>query len=187
LTSSHRRQEPNRRPGFQPVETYYNGNTYDSRLDARWAVFLDTLEMGARYTPAAESESNVSLFHLPTTDAWVTVTPILPLPDDTTRAHRWVYDGVASQAAVLFGRCWFPWERDSYGAFLWFKNAVGEYGWQRDAVWRECVGCSARCLGTAAEACAGCGQRHTLALDTERLIAAYETAAGMSFVNRGRV
>lgn len=79
------------------------------------------------------------------------------------------------------------WERNSYGAFLWFKNAVGEYGWQRDAVWRECVGCSARCLGTAFEACAGCGQRQTLMLNTERLIAAYESAAGMSFTNRGRV
>jgi hypothetical protein len=106
---------------------------------------------------------------------------------ETIRAQGWVDRGLASQAAILFGKCWFPWERDSYGAFLWFKNAVGEHGWQRDAVWRECVNCSARCLGTAHEACAGCGQRYTLMLNTELLIAAYETAAGMSFTNRGRV
>lgn len=37
--------------GIKPIETYYNGYRFRSRLEARWAVFFDTLGVKYEYEP----------------------------------------------------------------------------------------------------------------------------------------
>ena len=36
---------------IKPIETYYNGYRFRSRLEARWAVFFDALDMKYKYEP----------------------------------------------------------------------------------------------------------------------------------------
>ena len=36
---------------IKPIETYYNGYRFRSRLEARWAVFFDSMGMEYQYEP----------------------------------------------------------------------------------------------------------------------------------------
>lgn len=36
---------------IKPIETYYNGYRFRSRLEARWAVFFDALGVRYEYEP----------------------------------------------------------------------------------------------------------------------------------------
>ncbi|GMU51013.1 MAG: hypothetical protein AMXMBFR33_01590 [Candidatus Xenobia bacterium] len=67
---------------IQPVETEYNGYRFRSRLEARWAVFFDTLGIRYQYEPegfvidAYEDEKPRKYlpdFYIPTTKTWVEV------------------------------------------------------------------------------------------------------------------
>lgn len=53
--------------GIKPIETYYNGYRFRSRLEARWAVFFDS--MGIRYKYEKEGFSLPSGPYLP--DFWL--------------------------------------------------------------------------------------------------------------------
>lgn len=170
-----------------PVETFYNGDYLDSRLEARWALFLDAFGLGFRYTKGVDNQGNGSMFYLTALDTWLVIKPALPELQDAARVENWVRNGSAKQAAILFGLCWYPWERDSYGGWLWFRNEAQECGGQRDVVWRQCVECGERCLASATEPCSDCGSRGSLHLDTPRLIRSYEAAAGVVFTHRNRV
>jgi len=88
-----------------PVETYYNGNYLDSRLDARWALFFDSLGLGFRYTRAADNQGGGSMFYMTALDTWLVTRPALPEPHDSAGIQRWVRDGSATTAAILFGLC----------------------------------------------------------------------------------
>lgn len=170
-----------------PVETHYGGCNYDCSSDARWALFWAELGISAHYYRATETEDLVSsLFLLNTQDTYVVIVPRLPHDYDIRRVIRWVTDGAAPTAALLFGLCDYPWQKDSYAGFQWFRNAAGEYGWQRDVVWRQCVNCGAYCLAGGSEPCADCGRRGALDLDTPRLVWAYDTAALTEFQRHNR-
>lgn len=45
----------NKTPRINPIETLYNGIRFRSRLEARWAVFFDALEIKWEYEPEAYS------------------------------------------------------------------------------------------------------------------------------------
>lgn len=44
---------------IKPIETFYRGYRFRSRLEARWAVFFDALEIGWEYEPEAFSLDGV--------------------------------------------------------------------------------------------------------------------------------
>ncbi len=48
---------------IKPIETYYNGYRFRSRLEARWAVFFDALGVPYEYEP--EGFSRNGLYYLP--------------------------------------------------------------------------------------------------------------------------
>lgn len=74
--------------------TNYRGHLFRSRLEARWAVFFDSLQIRWRYEPAAFdlgfatlNDTQVYLggyipdFYLPSLEAWVEVKPLIPHSD----------------------------------------------------------------------------------------------------------
>ncbi|MBQ1810047.1 MAG: hypothetical protein II016_02800 [Erysipelotrichaceae bacterium] len=47
---------------IKPIETYYNNNRFRSRLEARWAVFFDTLGIKYEYEPEGFKMSDGTLY-----------------------------------------------------------------------------------------------------------------------------
>lgn len=57
------------RPSLKAIETRYNGYHFRSRLEARWAVFFDKLDIQYEYEPEGFDLGN-GLWYLP--DFWLT-------------------------------------------------------------------------------------------------------------------
>ena len=62
---------------IKPIETHYNGYRFRSRLEARWAVFLDSIGFDYDYEPEGFNLGN-GLFYLPdfyisTNNSWVEI------------------------------------------------------------------------------------------------------------------
>lgn len=51
-------------PNIKPIETYYNGYRFRSRLEARWAVFFDALGVKYEYEPEGFDLGD-GLYYLP--------------------------------------------------------------------------------------------------------------------------
>jgi hypothetical protein len=66
---------------IKPIETYYNGYRFRSRLEARWAVLFDTLGIPYQYEPQGFQLSDGTYylpdFYLPTLDVWVEVKGVM--------------------------------------------------------------------------------------------------------------
>ena len=77
---------------IKAIETVYNGYRFRSRLEARWAVFFDTL--GIRYEYEKEGYDLGELgwylpdFWLPSLDAWVEVKGDEPTKDEQLKLAR---------------------------------------------------------------------------------------------------
>jgi hypothetical protein len=66
---------------IKPIETEYNGFRFRSRLEARWAVFFDTLEIEYRYEPEGfdlDGEWYLPDFWVPEWECWVEIKPDIP-------------------------------------------------------------------------------------------------------------
>jgi hypothetical protein len=66
---------------MKPIETRYNGNKFRSRLEARWAVFLDSLGVQYRYEHEGWDLDGVWYlpdFWLPEIGMWLEIKPDLP-------------------------------------------------------------------------------------------------------------
>ena len=46
---------------IKPIETYYNGYRFRSRLEARWAVFFDALGVPYEYEPEGFSRNGLDI------------------------------------------------------------------------------------------------------------------------------
>lgn len=78
-------QGPSIASDIKPIETVYAGCHFRSRLEARWAVFFDTLGVQWEYEPQGYELSSGSRylpdFYLPGTDQWVEVKGVLSHAD----------------------------------------------------------------------------------------------------------
>ena len=77
---------------IKPIETVYNGYRFRSRLEARWAVFMDILGIEYRYEPEGFDLGNglwyLPDFYLPRTNAWVEVKGFKPSKTDIEKMIR---------------------------------------------------------------------------------------------------
>ena len=66
---------------IKPIETFYNGYRFRSRLEARWAVFFDTLGIRYQYEPEGFVLSDGTYylpdFYLPDFKFWVEVKGVM--------------------------------------------------------------------------------------------------------------
>lgn len=111
---------------IRAIETEYAGCRFRSRLEARWAVFMDTLEIDWRYEHEAyalHSGGYLPDFYLPSMHSYIEVKGVEPTPieealaDELTIAtDATVYiafgdiprDGQTSQVAGTGFRAYFP-------------------------------------------------------------------------------
>lgn len=106
---------------IQPIETFYNGIMFRSRLEARWAVAFDTLGIRWQYEPERFAMGGVDKtylpdFFLPQTKTWVEVKGSLDMVDDAYL--QMLIDGMD------FDGC-LPHVSDSLGStrgLLWLGN-----------------------------------------------------------------
>ena len=76
---------------MKAIETVYNGYRFRSRLEARWAVFFDTL--GIRYEYEKEGYDLSGLwylpdFWLPEQDCWAEIKGTTPTEEERDKAIR---------------------------------------------------------------------------------------------------
>lgn len=113
------------------IETHYNGYRFRSRLEARWAVFLDELGLEYQYEPEGfELPSGRYLpdFFIPAWEAWLEIKPpdlVDRIVDDGDPEARAAFDRIEQQARelasqtgrrvlVVYGRPW----AESHGVLL---------------------------------------------------------------------
>jgi hypothetical protein len=99
---------------IKAIETRYNGYRFRSRLEARWAVFFDTLGIKYEYEPEGfvsnlynEQKHYLPDFYLTESDTWVEVKG-----DPKGLCKKWEY----MVDLLDFGGC-LPNFKDSYGSY----------------------------------------------------------------------
>ena len=117
-------------PGqLKAIETVYNGYRFRSRLEARWAVFFDAMDVEYQYEPEGFDLGDgvwyLPDFWLPHIETWVEIKPTEL--DSHEQQKAYLLSAQSGQAVLsLFG---YPNARfeeisdDGYG--LWMKNGFG--------------------------------------------------------------
>lgn len=106
---------------IKPIETIYNGYRFRSRLEARWAVFFDTLGIQYEYEPEGFKLSDGTMylpdFYLPAFDYYVEIKGFSKhLRNDLDKVENFVHE-IKKSVAILSeipyseeaaGMYWFP-------------------------------------------------------------------------------
>jgi hypothetical protein len=75
---------------IKAIQTFYNGYTFRSRLEARWACFLDALGMPYEYEKEGfdlgKSGWYLPDFYLPASETWLEVKPREPSAEEREKA-----------------------------------------------------------------------------------------------------
>lgn len=123
---------------IKPIETFYNGYRFRSRLEARWAVFFDA--MGIEYQYESEGYEHFGYTYLP--DFWLPkyklhaevkgVSCRGQIPKDDAEKMSWMIDfaGPCSNGIILLGD--IPYQKGASDLCwaLWKWNGKGlSYGW----------------------------------------------------------
>lgn len=194
--------------GPRAIDTVYLGHRYRSRLEARWAVFMDALGIAYEYEPEGFELPDVGRylpdFWLPKWEAWVEIKPSFPQEGDGLEKMRQLSWQTMHEGLLIYGQ---PWPRE-HGVVTfrpWMSSPVN--GLPDGEVWtnppfNEFAQCR-RCDGfnliaslyhpaghyAAAETTVGehtCGDRWKGSLDVAsgsapRIKAAYEAARAARF------
>lgn len=75
---------------IRPIETTYNGIRFRSRLEARWAIFMDALSIKWEYEPEGFTDGNLSYlpdFWLPELKCYFEVKPNSPSDEEGRKAN----------------------------------------------------------------------------------------------------
>lgn len=169
---------------LKAIETKYNGFTFRSRMEARWAVFMDSLGVKYNYEPEAY-ELDKGLVYLP--DFWVpSLETFIEIKPDKPKAHEEHKAMLLARQSmhrviILTGNPVLP-TNDLHGGYIYFPSgSADEYYW-----WCECPRCGAFGIEWG-------GSSHKLQcshltggyqnFDSCRLIAAYDRSARHRFWN----
>jgi hypothetical protein len=110
---------------MKAIETSYKGYKFRSRLEARWAVFFDSLGLEWEYETEGFNLEN-GLYYLPDfylpnfigRKAWIEVKPDIPYPDDVDTAKVVAYQKAIFPNALIFVAAKDPFAMDSCLATL---------------------------------------------------------------------
>lgn len=124
------------------LPTTHGGIVYRSRLEARWAIFFDTLNLQFEYEKEGFSIGGLCYlpdFWLPQLDFWFEVKGPEPNDDECEKAHRLAV-ATGKDVFVAFGGHSLP--NSSFGPpkhHAFFANGGGDC----DYLWCECPQCHA--------------------------------------------
>lgn len=173
---------------MKALETEYKGFRFRSRLEARWAVFMDA--MGVRYEYEPEAYDLDGLFYLPDfwlpqMKAYLEIKPECPTEEEAAKAAR-LAKHTGADVFILRGAPEVP-DFCCYGdgpyqaeVFSWLEDGL----WDCCYFWCECPTCH-RCElqfdGRAERIKCGCRKEEILNYDSPKLRAAYARAKGYRF------
>lgn len=110
---------------MKAINTEYSGYLFRSRLEARWAVFFDTLGWEYKYEPEGFILSNgtpyLPDFYLPEINTWVEVKPEYPHKEDMDKCKLLSLEiGTEYGVMLVYGlpdKIQYPhfWSGDYYG------------------------------------------------------------------------
>lgn len=125
-------------PNYKPIETEYNGYRFRSRLEARWAVFFDAMDI--RYEYEYDGYESYGYYYLP--DFWLPDYKIHAevkgatcrgqIPKEDAEKMSWMidYGGPCSNGIILLGNLPDPAHAEDLNWALWKWDGKGmEYGW----------------------------------------------------------
>lgn len=135
------RSRGSRRYTMQAIETNYKGYRFRSRLEARWAVFFDSLYVPYEYEQQGfELKSGVRYlpdFWLPTWKMWVEIKPVPPDGKELHKLNSFAdecSDDLRRSLYLIVGN---PWPREhivedlrhgiTYGLFMECRKCNGVY------------------------------------------------------------
>ena len=164
-------------PALKPIETVYRGYRFRSRLEARWAVFFDTLELPWKYEDEGY-ELGPAGWYLPDFSFEQVFTEIKPkgYPSDRTQLLCEQLATCSDKGVQLV--CGDPWP-DEYEGFYFAPNAGLVY---IDAAFYCCPGCGAVGMsGLNSQLCWTCGGQYQFGFASKSLMRAYAAARGARF------
>lgn len=170
---------------MKSIETEYNWIRYRSRLEARWAVFMDTLGVRHNYEPEAYDLGD-GIFYLP--DFWlpdllafVEIKPGAPTLDESAKASR-LAEHTKRDVFVFYGAPELPEFGRGCESAYYFPPDGGE---DHEYWWCECPSChriDIEFVGTTDRIKCQCPvSRPKYSYDSPRLQSAYLTARAHRF------
>jgi hypothetical protein len=185
---------------IKPIETYYGGHRFRSRLEARWAVFYDALGIEFQYEAegfALPSGCYLPDFYLPHIESWIEIKR--EEPDDIDHLRDQLADLVEAtgQRVFLFAgdianhyRAALGEGYDGADAFEPSGYEGGELivTWDTRYTWCECPACQALVIwpysSAGKDGCGHCGDCPDSY--SPRLSAAYKSAMQERFESTSR-
>jgi hypothetical protein len=152
---------------IRAIDTHYDGYTFRSRLEARWALWMDATGIQYEYEPEGYEMDGVRYlpdFWLPERECWAEVKPKRPDAEEREKARR-LSEGTGSPVLFLIGTPGLEGQHKAWhdGTFL------------HSLRWYECGNCKAITLLPCA--CPAVYHRHRALL----LVRAYEAARSARF------
>lgn len=181
---------------LKAIETIYKGYRFRSRLEARWAVFLDALGVTFEYEPQGFDLNGIWYlpdFYIPDLECWVEIKPRPLTTEEIAKAERLA---IASQQPVyvFWGDLPYPspaasWtdSADLYAPVWDDQGIVSAYG-DNARWWTECTRCGGAGIAYRGEVTRLDEEEchHVGGPDTPRLRDAYLSARQARFDQRGR-
>jgi hypothetical protein len=183
---------------MKALETRYNGYRFRSRLEARWAVFMDAIGVAYEYEPEAYDLDGMFYlpdFWLPGMEAYLEIKPKYPTDEETEKASR-LAQFTGNTIFILFGQPENPRHlnepsSDSGIRIDWMETEdngkISKHpAWDCYYWWCECRHCG-RCelqfSGRAERIDCKCpkSEYDDSNYDSPRLLAAYARARGSRF------
>lgn len=117
---------------IKAIETVYNGYRFRSRLEARWAVFFDTLGIEYEYEPEGFDLDGLWYlpdFWLPEQAYWIEIKPDHPTCDEMEKASR-LAQGLNVNVFIVCGEPWAKREQLGQGDLVIERKygTVGFFG-----------------------------------------------------------
>ena len=114
---------------FKAIDTRYHGYKFRSRLEARWAVFLDELRVDYRYEPQGyvlEETPYLPDFYLTQHSCFLEIKGKRPTDEEMEKSRLLsLYTG--KDVYILFGDIWLPNEPTSYTAYRYTSPKIYAY------------------------------------------------------------
>src|SRR5690242_2299135 len=95
---------------MKALATQYAGYLFRSRLEARWAVFFETLHLPYRYESEGYELDGICYlpdFWLPEQDCWLEIKGQSPTEVEQEKARRLALQS-GKEVYLLAGECWLP-------------------------------------------------------------------------------
>jgi hypothetical protein len=191
--------------GPRAIETFYNGYRFRSRLEARWAVFYDTLRIPYRYEMQGfvlpGGVPYLPDFWLPEQDCWIEIKGQEPTGVERQKAEALCRE-TKKNVYVFYGDCWYPddlwppeWAEpdgpaEQWDWFVYIEDGAvqGDVTWDNFHCWCECPTCGRLGIqfeGRGGRICRHDGyDDHSPAFGTPRMTTAYLAARQARFERR---